>query len=518
MISPEHLPSLPGCYILRDEAGSVLYVGKAKDLRRRVGSYLSRQEQDPKTEALIQAARSVDFIVTNNEVEALLLENTLIKRHWPRYNVKLKDSSRYAGILLTEEAFPRICLARKPEGKGRFFGPFTSARERDRVFQVVRKTFGLRTCRRIPKRPCLRYHLGHCCGPCTGSISGEEYGERVKRAEAVLSGRIEGLIASLQSEMQYLSARQEYERARELRDEILSLERLLERQSVDHWQEVDQDVLCYRTADDMVCLMLFKVHSGSLEEKEEFVFPWSSTFLEEFLVQYYTETRPPDELILAEPLEVPLVDLLAHLKGGRVRITVPRRGKKRMLLELAEKNLEVGFFSEQRRLEALQQALHLPGPPEVIECFDISHLAGSDTVGSMVQFRGGRPDKSGYRRFRIRSVEGIDDLACMAEVVRRRYSRRIREGGELPDLIIIDGGQGQLASAARELEKLDLRIPVISIAKRMEEIYLPGMERPVEVDERARLLVQEVRDEAHRFALSYHRLLRRKAIREGRAK
>ncbi|VVB68649.1 UvrABC system protein C [uncultured archaeon] len=514
MIDLEALPHLPGCYLFQDAEGTILYVGKARDLRRRASSYFQRQGPDPKTGAMLSAVHSMDFIVTNTEVEALLLENTLIKRHWPKYNVKLKDSSRYAGIHLTEERFPRIRISRKNPGEGAFFGPFTSARERDDVFGVVRKTFGLRTCKKLPKRACLRYSLGHCSGPCIGKISDVDYAEKVSRAKSALKGKIQDLISSLREEMSGLAARQEFERALELRDEISALERLQARQQVEQKRKLDQDVLSYLIEGPSVYLMLFKVYQGTLLGKEEFIFAHNENFLEEFLVQYYSENEPGEELIVEEALDESLADFLACVKGKKVRITVPKQGEKRELLDLARKNLEISFFGDRKRLEALQEALRLPRLPQVIECFDISHLSGFATVGSMVQFRGGRPDKSNYRRFKIRSVEGIDDLASIAEVVRRRYTRQKEEMREMPDLIIIDGGAGQLAAAWQEMKRLRLRIPVISIAKEKEEIYGPGqkMPLPLERDDKASLLIQEIRDEAHRFAVAYHRLLRKKAM------
>jgi excinuclease ABC subunit C len=514
MIDPEPLPHLPGCYIFKDAEGAVIYVGKAKDLKKRVSSYFQKRDIDPKTSALVSAARDLDFIVTDSEVEALLLENALIKKHWPKYNVKLKDSSRYASIHLTDEEFPRIHLSRRRTGGGSFFGPFVSARERDYVFQVVRKTFGLRTCRRLPKRECLRYHMGACSGPCIGKITPELYMERVSRAESVLKGRIGELIGSMKEEMTKLAGEQEFERAMELRDEIRALEGLQDRQHIERQKRFDEDVLSYIVEGESVYLMLFKVYRGTLEGKEEFVFPRGESFLEEFLVQYYSENEPPEELILAEELDESLVDFLSHVKGKRVRVTVPKQGEKRKLLELARKNVEIRFFGDRKKMVALQEALSLQKAPNVIEIFDVSHLAGSFTVGSMVQFRGGRPDKKGYRRFKIRTVGGIDDFASIGEIVKRRYSRQKEEAGEMPDLIVIDGGKGQLWAASQELRKLGLSIPVISIAKREEEIYVLGRLRPLPIkrDDKASLFVQEMRDEAHRFAIKYNRLLRKKAI------
>ena len=514
MISLDSLPHNPGCYLFADDQGKVIYVGKARDLKKRVSNYFQKQDHGPRTQALISAAKGLEFIVTNTEVEALLLENTLIKKHLPRYNIKLKDSSRYACIVLTEERFPRIRISRKASGEGSFFGPFTSARERTFVYRLIRKTFGLRTCKRLPKRACLHYHLGHCTGPCIGKIDEADYQAKVLRAASALGGKTGELVESLQREMGELSARQKFERAIELRDEIAALQRLQDRQQVEQSRKYDQDVLSYQMDDSSVFLMLFKVYRGTLEGKEDYVFARSENFLEEFLVQYYSEREPPDELILDELLEQSLVDFLTHVKGKKVRVTVPKQGEKKDLLELAKKNMEIGFFGDKMKLQALQEALRLPKSPQVIECFDISHLAGTFSVGSMVQFRGGRPDRSNYRHFKIKSVRGVDDFASIAEILRRRYSRLKEEKQELPDLIVIDGGKGQLSSALAELRELRLKIPIISLAKGEEEIYVPGLDGPLQIkrNEKASLYVQEIRDEAHRFAIAYNRLLRKKAI------
>jgi len=514
MIDPEPLPHLPGCYLFKDTEGAVIYVGKAKDLKRRVSSYFQKRDLDPKTSALVTAARDLDFIVTDSEVEALLLENALIKKHWPKYNVRLKESYRYASIHITDEEFPRIHFSRGRAGGGSFFGPFVSARERDYVFSVVRKAFGLRTCRRLPKRACLRYHMGACSGPCIGKIESAEYKERVVRAGAVLRGRTAELIGSLKDEMMDLAERQEFERAMELRNEIRAIEGLQYRQHIERQKRFDEDVLSWIVEGETVYMMLFKVYKGTLEGKEEFVFPGSESFLEEFLVQYYSENEPPEELILDEELDEPLVDFLYLIKGKRIRVTVPKQGEKRKLLDLARKNVEIRFFGDRKKLVALQEALSLSKTPNVIAVFDVSHLAGSFTVGSMVQFRGGRPDKKGYRRFKIRTVEGIDDFASIGEIVKRRYTRQKEEDGEMPDLIVIDGGKGQLWAASQELRRLGLPIPVISIAKREEEIYALGRLRPLPIkrDDKASLFVQEMRDEAHRFAIKYNRILRKKSI------
>jgi excinuclease ABC subunit C len=514
MFDLSRLPHLPGCYLYLDVNGKVLYVGKARDLKKRVSSYFQKCDIDPKTEKLVQATKELDFIVTDNEIEALVLENTLIKKYWPRFNIALKDSKRYACINLTAEKWPRILLSRKISGKGTFFGPFVSARERDYVFSIVSKTFQLRTCRKLPKKACLRYHIGICSGPCIGKINEEEYNERVRWARSVLKGKVSELIDSMRQEMIKSAENHLFERSIILRDEILALERLQEAQNMERRKKVDEDLLNYMIEDGNVYLMLFRVHKGTLEGKEEFVFEFKNDFLEEFIIQYYSETEPPDELIVPESLDKALVEYLVLMKQAKLIVTVPKQGDKKALLELARKNIEIAFLGDHKKLESLQKVLSLPRLPNIIECFDISHLSGASMVGSMVQFRGGKPDKNNYRRFKIRNVSGIDDLASIGEVVRRRYTRQKEEKNELPDLVIIDGGVGQLSAAAKELQKLRLRIPVISIAKKEEEIYMLGIDRPLRIgkNERASLFIQEMRDEAHRFAINYHRLLTRKAF------
>ncbi len=314
MIDLDAIPHNPGCYLFKDREGNILYVGKARDLKKRVISYFQNPERDSKTSSLVQALKDLDFIVTNTEVEALLLENTLIKKHWPKYNIRLKDSSRYACIHISSDNFPRIRIARKVTNSGCFFGPFTSARERDYVFQVVRKTFGLRTCKNLPKRACLRYHLGHCTGPCIGKISKEDYVERVTRAKSALGGKIEELIIYLSREMKESADSEQFERARELRDEITALERLSEKQNVDRKRKLDQDVLIYTKNEGNIFLILFHVYKGTLEGKEEFVFPSGTDIIDEFIVQYYSNNAPPEELIVQSKLDASIQDFLTHLK------------------------------------------------------------------------------------------------------------------------------------------------------------------------------------------------------------
>lgn len=515
MIDTAGLPENPGCYLYSDAEGRIIYVGKAKNLKKRVSSYFTKKDHDPKTKSLVAHIASVDFVVTGSETEAFLLENTLIKKHQPKYNIDLKDAKRYAWIELTKEEFPRLVVARKATGDGTYFGPFVSATERDYVMKVAKKIFHLRTCKKLPKRPCLRRHMQSCSAPCTGTVSPEEYGENVKKAALLLKGKAKELAARLRTEMAARSAAEDFERALVLRNEISAIDHLADRQHVERRREYDQDVIAYQVSGETVYLTLFNVEKGTLANKQEFTFGAGEDFFEEFVVQYYSDHEPPNEVIVEQETDPALEEFLSAKKDRHVGIVVPQRGEKKQLLDLAKKNLEIAFFRDTLKGVELGTALDMAKPPEVIECFDISHLSGTAMVGSMVQFRDGKPDKSGYRRFKIKTVEGIDDFASIAEVVTRRYRRLTEENAPLPDLVIIDGGKGQLSAAIGALSALGIdNLPVISIAKREEELYMPGDSLPLRLDRKSIALryIEEIRDEAHRFAITYNRLLRKKKV------
>jgi len=514
MIDPAILPENSGCYLFSDAAGTIIYIGKAMNLKKRVASYFTKKDRDPKTRSLVARIASVDVVVTDTETEAFLLENTLIKKHQPKYNIDLKDAKRYAFIELTKEEFPRLLISRRAIGDGTFFGPFVSAAERDYVLKVAKKVFHLRTCKKIPKRPCLRRHIHSCSAPCTSDVSPDEYGRNVTKAALLLKGNTGELLASLRQEMTARAAAQDYERALEARNEIAAIAHLAERQHVERSRKYDEDVIAYQLTEGTIYLIVFSIERGALANKQEFTFAGGEGFLEEFLVQYYSEREPPAELILGTETDPAIAEFLSVKKGKRVEVTVPRRGEKRQLLDLAQKNLEIAFFRNTRKGTELGAALRLDTPPSVIECFDISHLSGTSMVGSMVQFREGKPDKSNFRRFRIKTIEGIDDFAAIAEVVKRRYRRLVDEHAILPDLVVIDGGKGQLTSAREALASLGIDLPVIAIAKREEEVYVPGEMLPLRLDKKGIALryIQEIRDEAHRFAVTYNRLLRKKMM------
>jgi excinuclease ABC subunit C len=520
MIDLSGVPDNPGCYIFSDNAGKVIYVGKAKNLKKRVKSYFQKKELDAKTQGLVYAVNAVDFIVTDTEVEALVLENTLIKKHRPRYNINLKEAQKYAYVRLTDEPFPRLVVARghrdrQVTGKGELFGPFVSAAARDHILAVLNKTFKLRTCVRLPKKACLRYHIRLCHAPCINHIDETNYGEKIKQARQVLKGDTQELIVQMSGEMKQASEELNFEHALDLRDQIGALKGLRERQNMERDRKYDEDIIHYVIKNSTVYLLLFNVHRGILENKQAFNFePTDKDFFEEFLVQYYSDNKVPTELIVPQALGESAISFLKLRAGKTVHVTVPQRGEKKQLLDLVMKNIEITFFGDIEKLRDLKAALKMQETPEVIECFDISHISGTGMVASMVQFRNALPDKSNYRRYRIKTVTNVDDFAAIAEVVRRRYTRLKEENAELPDLILIDGGIGQLNAATAELKALRVRIPTISLVKKFEEIYVPGADEPLVLSRKSKALqlLQRVRDEAHRFAITYNRLLRKKEL------
>lgn len=514
MFNINSIPKDPGCYLLKDKNNKIIYVGKAKDLKKRINSYNRSYNLDSKTKSLINNVDSLDFLITDNEIEALILENNLIKKYQPKYNINLKDAKNYAYIRLTDEKFPRILIARNKNEKGKFFGPFVSAKERDYVLYLLRRTFKIRTCRKLPKKECLRYHINICSAPCKDKISSESYHESIKKIKLVLSGKSKNLIDKLKKKMDVYKKNLQFEKAMQLRNEISALEKINERQNMQREKKFDEDIINYRIKNDKVYLLLFHIYKGTLTEKNEFIFDYTEDFFDEFIVQYYSDNKIPKEIILPFKISDAMISFLQTKKGGKVIITIPIKGDKKHLLELVDKNIDKTFFRGLDKTNSLKSKLNLLTKPNIIECFDISHLSGTSIVGSMVQFVEGKPNKSNYRRFKIRSIDKIDDFAAIAEVVRRRYSRILKEKSIFPDLIIIDGGKGQLNYALNELKKLNIEIPIISIAKQFEEIYRPENIKPILLDKKDISLkyIQEIRDEAHRFAINYNKLLRKKEL------
>lgn len=520
MIDLKKLPNNPGCYIYKDLEDKIIYVGKAKNLKKRVSSYFHNKDLDTKTKCLVENIASYDFIATNTESEAFLLENTLIKKYSPKYNIDLKDSKRYAYIEITSEKFPRIIISRNKYEDGtkklknsKLFGPFTSSIERDLIKDILQKSFKIRTCKKLPKKACLRYHINLCTAPCIEAISENEYNKSIESCEMILHGKTDYIISELEKKMKEFSNKKEFEKAKDCLDKINSLNYLKEKQNIERNKRYDEDIINYIIKEDKVYLILFNVHKGTLINKNEFVFDNIDGFFEDFLLQYYLSNNIPKEIIIPKEVDDSLSVFLSEKKGSNIKILIPQKGEKKYLLELVKKNIELSFFDDIQKMKSLKKDLDLFNTPYVIECFDISHLSGTNTVASMVQFRNAKPDKNNYRRFKIRTVEGIDDFKSIGEVVRRRYTRLKNENLSYPDLIVIDGGLGQLGYAKTELNKLRLNIPIISLAKREEEIFFPdGHSILLSKKEKSLQLLQSIRDESHRFAITYNRLLRKKKL------
>lgn len=515
MIDLKIIPEDSGCYLFKNKANEIIYIGKAKSLKKRVASYFQKTQKDLKTQMLVEEISDAEFFATANEVEALLLENNLIKKHKPRYNIDLKDSKRFAHILVTDEEFPRIMVSRDKTIKGRYYGPFVSAEYRNSVIKTLRQSFHIRTCGKLPKKACLRFHIGLCLAPCIKNQSKEEYTQSVKNAEKFLKGNTSELLKKLKKDMELYSENKNYEKAKVIRDQINALEYLNEKQNVELEKRYDEDIINFIIENEKVCLIVFNVSRGVLAAKNEFSFDFKEGFLEEFLTQYYFKNKVPKEIILPIlPKDDSIKSYLEKIRGAKIDMVVPKQGDKMNLLKLVKRNIEISFLSENKKVNALKDTLNLNFAPRIIECFDISNISGTNTVGSMVRFDNAKADKQNYRRFKIKTVIGADDFASINEIVKRRYKRLKEENKEMPDLIVIDGGRGQLNAANDALKTLDLKIPVISLAKKLEEIYTLNDEKPIMLSKNsdALKLLMQIRDEAHRFAVKYHRILRSKEM------
>lgn len=515
------IPIDPGVYIYRDEQEGILYVGKAKNLRSRVKTYFSTLYQPLKTRQLVSKIRIIDFIIVNNEVEALLLENKLIKQHTPKYNINLKDAKTYAYIALTRETYPRILTSRKVSPKLESFGPYTEGYTRQNLQRLVIKVFKLRTCKKFPKRACLNYHIGSCTAPCVGNVTEEQYREQVKNARMFLEGKFERTIQLLDTQMKKASAEKVFERALELRNQIASIRLLTERQIVDKERRFDQDVMVFVEGREKVHVLHMGLRKGVLLGKKEFTVDLQPQVEQEFLKAFYSVNQIPREILLNKACwqdadeKKALEEFLQAKRLAPVTMNVPKRGNKLCLVQLAEKNLQSSLTGNNVLVD-LQKALKLPKQPKIIECFDISNLGQEHLVSGMVRFKDAKPDKKNYRKFKIKTVTGQDDFASINEVVLRRYKRLLEEKAEVPDLIIIDGGPGQVNSAKVALNSLDLKIPLIGLAKENEEIYLPRETEPKVLDKNSRvmLLLRQIRDATHDFSLGYNRKRREMKLRE----
>ena len=529
----DQLPERPGVYLYRDRRGEVIYIGKAKSLRPRVRSYFQPGAQHPpRTANLVAEIADLELIVVDTEMEALILESNLIKKERPRFNVILRDDKHFPYLKLsTKDAYPRLSLVRRARLDGqRYVGPFLPAARARQTMKLVQRYFGVATCREIfdgKRRPCLYYHLDQCLAPCAGKTDPEQYGRAVDDASLFLDGRHRDLQASLKQRMQQASDEQLYEKAARYRDTLKTVESLAVRQQMSSVGLEEQDYWAHHAEVDEVVLQLFQMREGKIQARREFTSKGAEfdapAFYAAALTQYYTDAEPPREVyvpVLPDSHAL-LADWLGNRADRRVRLRVPQRGPKHRLMLLVEKNARLGFDSRFRTshrhgvaaLEQLADVLGLDESPYRIECFDISTIQGAETVASMVVVEGGKPNKSAYRSFNIRDVSGPDDYASIAEAVTRRYRRLLEEDARLPDLVLIDGGAGQRAAAVGALARVGLpMLPVAAIAKREEELYLEGRGEPLRLARNAPALhlIQRLRDEAHRFAITRHRKRRRK--------
>lgn len=545
------LPTKPGVYLMKDEQGEVIYVGKSVNLRHRVRSYFQASASHSlKLHRLIYHIADFDFIVTDSEIEALILECNLIKEHRPKYNIRLKDDKRYPYIKITwQEDYPRIIVTRRMERDGaRYFGPFTAVWAVHQTLDMLRRLFPYLTCAREitgqDKRACLYYHIGRCAGPCIGAISKEEYRALIRRICLFLEGKAEEIVADLQAQMTFAAEALDFEQAAALRDQMRAIEWVTKQQKIALAVGKDEDVIALARENDDTCVQVFFIRQGKLIGREYFILDGTAEedegeIVASFVKQFYDEAAyVPMKIILPTSVEEAIVieSWLRSKRGSKVQLHVPKWGRGKELVQMAAENAAETLASlraqwladEGRSVEALAQLQEHLGLEEAstrIEGYDISNIQGTAATGSMVVFVKGVPRKSDYRRFRIRTVEGADDYAMMKEVLRRRFKRAIErrtkaeaKSGDvwtiMPDLIVIDGGKGQLNAALEVLEEHGLKdeVPAVGLAKKQEEIFLPGRSQPLVLprDSQGLYLLQRIRDEAHRFAIGYHRKLRAK--------
>ncbi len=571
----DSLPDLPGVYLFKDVSGGVVYVGKAQSLRSRVRSYFgigptegrtavrpymeASPELDPRKRLMVELIRDLDFVIAASEVEALVLEFSLIQKHRPRFNVRYRDDKSYPYIRIDlRDEYPTLCVIRQhavARDGARYFGPYPSTRSMRETIRLARRIFGI--CQRLiisakrrggctwtpakgqRRRPCLDYYLGRCLGPCAGMVTVEQYRRAVKQVCDFLDGKYKHVVSQLRHEMEQASADMRFELAAKIRDQIEALEMTVSHQRVISPGGDDTDAVGYALQEDTGCLSVLQVREGRMVGQDHYLLEGvsgadASTVVNEFAKQHYQRVAAaPKEVLLPVTVEdgVALERLLAERRGNKVSLVAPKRGKKKALVAMAMENAEQQLrlvlereSAETRRGEEavadLQKVLSLPMPPRRIEAFDISNVKGDQAVGSMIVFEDGHPRKSDYRRFRIRLGDGApNDYEMMREVLLRRLRAAVSGNVKfqhLPDLVLVDGGAGQLGIALQAMEQLDLRMPAAGLAKEYEHVYLPGRAAPIELPSHSRALhlLQRVRDEAHRFAVTYHRSLREKRVRE----
>lgn len=538
------LPSLPGCYLYYNKEGEIIYVGKAKILKRRVMSYFNRKHDSVKVNVLVSQIEKLEYIITNTEVEALILESHLIKKHKPKYNILLKDDKKYPYFLITDEDFPRITIVRKknmnPE-KGKYYGPYTDVRAMHATLDFLKKIFPLKQCKtpKFKDRPCLYYHIGRCMAPCQNLVTSEEYKNIVKQAELFLSGKQSELMKQLQEQMMKYSESEQFEKAAKLRDSYLDLKKTLEKQKVVYENtKLNEDIISLLCDDGIFAIVILMIREGRLIDKKDFIYEVEEADKTEFFATFFKEYYStltlgfPDRIVSNELEAVGEKSLyeewLEILAQKKVKISYGKSAQGKELQMLADKNAKVVLdnakLAKMSKIRDdfneigsyLAEKLQLNNFPHRIECYDISHIQGTNTVASMVTFINGLSKKSEYKKFKVKSTEGKpDDFLSMKEVLTRRLSHLGEKNWDKPDLIIIDGGKGQLSSVMQIIDELGVKgIDVVSLAKRNEEVFLPNNSNPIILPRKssALFLFQRIRDEAHRFAITYHRKLRSKSM------
>ena len=514
------IPPQPGIYLMKDSEGKIIYIGKAKNLKNRVRSYFVKN-QNYKTQKLVEKISDIEFVLTDNESEAFLLESNMIKQYRPVFNIELKDQQRYTYLRLTNEKYPRLLVARRTRsgkflGDGKIFGPFTQGSSKILTIGSLRKAFQIRICKRLPKKACLEYHLGNCEAPCEFKDAQDRYGKHVSNLEATLKGHdMQSFVKRLELEMADASERLQFERAREIRDTLQRLGSLGTRQKMENVKYSDEEYFGIKATEQSVLVMTFRKTNGVIRDSNKFSFDLvGDNSFSNFLYQYYTVNQVPPYILVNEmPENANLLEEMFSKKSGRqVRIIAPRFGKRKEMIDLIIRNIDViQSKGADPSLIEIKNVLGLEKTPMVVECFDISNHGTDYAVGSMSRFVNGRPDKSGYRKFKIKTITGRDDFAMINEIVKRRYLRLDTEKAQMPDLVLIDGGKGQLNSALAALQSLGLRIQCASLAKENEEVYIPSQKEPIIIPKNSQSLkiLQFARDEAHRFGVAYNRALRK---------
>lgn len=540
------VPTLPGCYIYYDKNGEIIYVGKAKNLKRRVSSYFHKKHDRVKVAVLVSKIEKMEYIITDSEVEALILEAHLIKKHKPKYNILLKDDKKYPYFLITDEDYPRITVVRKKNinpDKGKFYGPYTNSRAMYSTLDFLKKIFPLKQCKtpKFSNRPCLYYHIGKCMAPCQGKVTPQEYQNIVAQVELFLSGKQTELIKKLKTQMEEYAKNEQYEKAARMRDSYLDLQKTLEHQKVVYENaRLNEDIIAVLYEEGIFAVTILLIREGRLIDKKDFTYfvenEDKDEFFKTFFQEYYSTLMLefPDKIVSTDlenigdkQLYQDWLEIISHKK---IKISYGKSKQGRELAQLAQKNVQNLFENARIKKLAsirdnfnevgayLQETLKLTNFPNRIECYDISHIQGTNTVASMVVFYNGMSKKTAYKKFKLKTTEGKpDDFLSMKEVLTRRLSRLGEKNWEKPDLIILDGGKGQLSSVMEVVEEMGITgIDFVSLAKREEEVFLPHQSKSIRIpmDSNAMFLIQRIRDEAHRFAITYHRSLRSKALKK----